>query len=162
MVKIVVRGQSENISKEETKEAFSFFSDELLGRRLSKNVRISVTFDPFLFEMDQDYGYVYRTDVARRPRKFSVKIDAQLNKKKALLTIAHEVTHIKQYCRGELKDMRGYAKKWMGEIYDETIDYKDQPWEADALKMEPLLYEAWIDYKKEVKYGKGTFDRDVA
>ena len=45
---------------------------------------------------------------------FVVKIDAQLNKKKAILTIAHEITHVKQYCRGELKDMVGYAKKWLG------------------------------------------------
>ena len=39
MVKIIIRGQSQSISKEEAKEAFSFFADELLGRRLSKNIR---------------------------------------------------------------------------------------------------------------------------
>ena len=53
MVRIIVRGQSQSISKEEAKEAFSFFSDYLLGRRLSKNIRISVTFLPVLFENDQ-------------------------------------------------------------------------------------------------------------
>ena len=40
MVRIVIRGKSQNILKEEAKEAFSFFADNLLGRRLSKNVRI--------------------------------------------------------------------------------------------------------------------------
>ena len=32
MAKIVIRGQSQNITKEEAKEALSFFSDHLLGR----------------------------------------------------------------------------------------------------------------------------------
>ena len=106
--------------------------------------------------------YIEQTS-ARKPRKFSVKIDAQLNKKRLFL-----LSHTKWYpykailSVENLRDMRGYAKKWMGEIYDETIDYNDLPWETDALKMEPLLYESWIDYKKEVKYGKGTFGRDVA
>ena len=82
MAKIVIRGQSQSISKEEVREAFSFFSNYLLGRRLSNNVRISVTFLPDLFENDQDYGYMYRTDIAaRRARRFVVKIDAQINKK---------------------------------------------------------------------------------
>ena len=150
MVKIVIRGSSQSILKEEAKEAISFFSDYLLGRRLSKNVRLYVTFNPNLFKQEQSYGYVMPIDVAaRKPRKFSVKIDAQLNSYMTTLTIAHEMVHVKHYCRGELKDIKGYPRKWLGEIYDETVDYNDLPWEKDALTMETLLYEAWIDYKRK-------------
>ena len=41
MVRIIVRGKSQSILKEEAKEALSFFSDYLLGWRLSKNIYIS-------------------------------------------------------------------------------------------------------------------------
>ena len=86
MVRIIIRGKSQSILKEEAKEALSFFSDYLLGRRLSKNIYIHVTFDPSLFELHNELGYMSWTDVAARcPRKFIVKIDAQLNKEKALL-----------------------------------------------------------------------------
>ena len=135
MVRIIVRGKSQSILKEEAKEALSFFSDYLLGRRLSKNIYIHVTFDPSLFELHNELGYMSWTDVAARcPRKFIVKIDAQLNKEKALLTMAHEMVHIKQYARGELRDMEAHSKKWMGRSSDETMIImifrgKKMPWE---------------------------------
>ena len=150
MAKIVIRGSSQSILKEEAKEAISFFSDYLLGRRLSKNIYIHVTFDPSLFELHNELGYMSWTDVAARcPRKFIVKIDAQLNKEKALLTMAHEMVHIKQYARGELRDMEAHSKKWLGMIFSEDDDYYALPWEKDALTMETLLYESWIDYKRK-------------
>ncbi len=150
MVRIIVRGQSQSILKEEAKEAISFFSDYLLGRRLGKNVYIYVTFNQNLFKKEQSYGYVMPIDgAARYPRKFSIKIDAQLNSYMTTLTIAHEMVHVKHYCRGELKDIKGYPRKWLGEIYDETVDYNDLPWEKDALGMELVLYESWIDYKRK-------------
>jgi hypothetical protein len=158
MVKIIIRGQSQSIPKEEIREAFSFFSDYLLGRRLSKNVYIHVTFVPDLFKLHDEYGYMLCSDIAARyRRKFLVKIDAQLNNYMTIKTIAHELAHVKQYCRGELKDIEGHPKKWQGEIYDETVDYKDLPWEIDALKMEYLLFQPWVEYKRK-KYGKGFFD----
>lgn len=150
MVKIIIRGQLQSIQKEEAKEALSFFSDYLLGRRLSKNIYIHVTFDPSLFELHNELGYMSWTDVAARcPRKFIVKIDAQLNKEKALLTMAHEMVHIKQYARGELRDMVAHSKKWMGEVFSENYEYSQLPWEVQALKMEPLLYQSWIEYKRK-------------
>jgi len=153
MAKIVIRGQSQSVSKEEAREAFSFFAAHLLGRRLSKNVYTYVTFNQNLFKDEESYGYVMPIDVAARcPRKFSVKIDAQLNSYMTIRTIAHEMVHVKHYCRGELKDIEGCPKKWLGEIYDETIDYKDLPWEIDALRMEPVLYQLWkeVIWKRKI------------
>ena len=157
MVRIIIRGKSQMVPKEESREIFSFFATKLLGKRLSKNVSVYVTFNPKLFKEEQSYGYVMPIGAARYPRKFSVKIDAQLNSYMTILTIAHEMTHVKHYCRGELRDIKGYPKKWLGEIYDESVEYKDLPWEKDALKMEQILYQAWIEYKGS-NNGKGTFD----
>jgi RNase P/RNase MRP subunit POP5 len=150
MAKIVIRGQSQDISREETREVISFFADKLLGQRLSKNIKIFFSFDPKL----EDFGLITRLDMAaRNARKFSVKIAAQLNRTTALLTIAHEIVHVKQYARGELKDMMTQqSKKWLGEVYDENVAYEDHPWEIEALKMEPLLLQSWLDYKKEYRW----------
>ena len=141
MAKIVIRGSSQSILKEEAKEAISFFADYLLGRRLGKNVYIYVTFNQNLFKKEQNYGYVMPIDVAARfPRKFSIKIDAQLNNRRTLIALAHEMVHVKQYVRGELKDMVSPVRKWLGKAFSDDYDYDLQPWEIQARKMESLLY----------------------
>ena len=58
--------------------------------------------------------------------------------------------------------MGGHSKKWLGEVFSEDYeDYNQLPWEKDALKMEIMLYRAWLLHKGN-KNGKRIFDRDVA
>ena len=56
-----------------------------------------------------------------------------------LQNFAHEMVHVKQWARGELKDvMRGYSLcKWKGELVDtEKVEYYDTPWEIEAFGRE--------------------------
>lgn len=63
-----------------------------------------------------------------------------------MVTLAHEVVHIKQYCTGELSI--AYTKYsaidvWKGKRYRET-DYDNQPWEWEAYGLEQPLYVEYI------------------
>ena len=49
-------------------------------------------------------------------------------------TLLHELWHIYQHVKGELKDKRG---KRLWKVIDHSkTDYKNQPWEIEALKMQ--------------------------
>lgn len=59
-------------------------------------------------------------------------------------TLAHELTHVKQYVRGELN---GEMTKWKGQTVPVgprggiKIKYRQQPWEVEAFEMEEFLTE---------------------
>ena len=68
-------------------------------------------------------------------------------------TICHEMVHVKQSVRGELKEYfrPHYKRVWMcrdGKYRDyDNIPYERQPWEVEAHRMAPVL---GLEYKMEV------------
>lgn len=94
---------------------------------------IEVNFDG---EFDNDgAGYaVYDEDEA------SVYINPSLSKDQIIKTFFHEMVHIKQYVKGELKSGVGKnPSRWMGEIYETS--YMDSPWEQEAYELETVMYD---------------------
>lgn len=71
----------------------------------------------------------------------SMAVDSRLNITELVITVAHEMVHVKQYAKGQLKT---YIKrngktgfKWCGKAYDAA--YYDQPWELEAFGRERIL-----------------------
>lgn len=68
-------------------------------------------------------------------------------------TLCHEMVHVKQSVRGELKEYfrPHYKRVWMcrdGKYRDyDNIPYERQPWEVEAHRMAPVL---GLEYKMEV------------
>jgi hypothetical protein len=73
-----------------------------------------------------------------RPRSFFIEIHNRLNLEDYLLTLFHELTHVKQYVKGELKDRRSH-KYWKNEDIS-NIEYDNDPSEVEARDMEEILY----------------------
>ena len=73
-----------------------------------------------------------------RPRSFFIEIHNRLNMEDYLLTLFHELTHVKQYVKGELKSRRSH-KYWKDEDIS-NIEYDDDPSEVEARDMEEVLY----------------------
>ena len=67
-----------------------------------------------------------------------------------LTVLAHEMVHVKQYAKGEMKDyIRMKSVKFQGKIYnDEEMDYWDHPWEIEAHGREKGLYYRFINGAK--------------
>ena len=56
-----------------------------------------------------------------------------------LKTLAHEMVHIKQFAKGQLKRI-GRQTFWMGKRYVRSkVNYYDHPWEHDAWSKEKFL-----------------------
>lgn len=48
-----------------------------------------------------------------------------------LMILCHEMVHLKQYDKGELKLVKGGAE-WKGKFYEKETPYFDRPWEREA------------------------------
>lgn len=91
---------------------------------------------------------IWEDDTCTRPREFTVRVDSSQNMQDMLETIAHEMVHVKQYARGELKDFTKTIKlcKWKGKTLEwEKMKYYDLPWEIEAHGRERGLFIEWFE-----------------
>ena len=73
--------------------------------------------------------------------EIGMMLDSRLNTETLISVIAHEMIHVKQRVRGQLKH---YFKRngdvefiWCGKKYN--VDYYDSPWEIEAFSRERIL-----------------------
>ena len=73
------------------------------------------------------------------PQDLVMILDSGLDLERFVLTIAHEMVHVKQFARGQLKDIKGrtQVRYWMGKKVNKT--YFNQPWELEAFSKERVL-----------------------
>jgi hypothetical protein len=132
------------------KQAVKWYGKYLLGHRLYRNIEVKLEFDkkalgPYV------YGCCDWNDDNHKARDFTITVDPDLGKRNMLLVIAHEMVHVKQYAKGEMKDyIRMDRVKWKGKVYNESvIDYWEHPWEIEAHGREKGLYYKFIDNLKK-------------
>lgn len=140
--------------------AMIFYGEKLMTKRMLSAIDVKVVFIPNLEEKENATGDCIWEDDNSRPREFMIRLDACASKKKLLTILAHEMVHIKQYTRGEMRDMiRCGRTKWRKKIYDmDKTNYWDLPWEIEAHGREYGLYVRFKDYwSKEKKNAKDAY-----
>ena len=122
---------------DEIKSALNFFAESLMHKNLSRNINVRVCFGE-----DLENTTVWEDDNSR-PREFTITVNSKVGYRTTLLTLAHEMVHVKQYATGELRDaLRGPTlHRWRNKPYDaKVVDYCDHPWELEAYGREYGLY----------------------
>ena len=73
------------------------------------------------------------------PKNLVMFLDSKLDLERLVLTVAHEMVHVKQHARGQLKNIKGrkQIRYWMGKKVRES--YYNQPWELEAFSKERIL-----------------------
>ena len=99
------------------------------------------------------HGWCTVADSDSRPREFEIEIHNKLNVDDYTSTLLHELWHVYQHVRGDLKD-KGSKRFWKGIDHSDT-DYSDQPWETEAREMERKLYSCYLGLGPE-SFGRGT------
>ena len=84
---------------------------------------------------DGAYGYCF----SHSNREFELEIDKNLRMFDFISTLCHELTHLKQYAKGEMKQIDCYKTQWKKVVYTDRVDYENQPWEKEAFKVERQL-----------------------
>lgn len=145
------------MSRKMCMDALDFFGKNLLGR-LYHSVAVTVCFKSPQ-SMDNDWGTCEidpETEVYSRPREFVIRINNDLNIRHTLLTLAHEMVHVKQYARQEMKDMPfGRFVRWKRKTVDiKSMAYTKLPWEQEASQKEKELLK---EFKKDCRTNKRRY-----
>lgn len=154
---ITIKGGSVT-QKKYTKSIVEFCVKKMMPR--INNLDITVR----LKNIKEDaYGYCHAdpeggAERLDRPREFELEIHNKMKLRKLLLTVAHEMVHVKQYARGELYQGTRIAKhRWQGKWVSNNLDYWDQPWEIEAAGREVGLFVQWAE-KNKLGHLKWTHD----
>jgi hypothetical protein len=135
---IDIVGYSPEVSRKETRYLLEFYGKILLGVRLAKNVYIEFRYKRFT---DGSFGESYAIDDRYGlPREFAINVDPDYDREIQMRSIAHEMEHVRQYARGELKHTWWNHFNWMGMPYRLTLEnYPFTPWEKQASRSEGYL-----------------------
>ena len=87
-----------------------------------------------------------------RPRNFLIELDTYMDEETYSLTLFHELTHMAQWIRGDLRHRYGKLCYSLEPV--ENYDYEDQPHEIEAREEEIRLYERYLNEKKSVTVNK--------
>ena len=101
-----------------------------------KNIDIDVQLDKNLSIKTGCEGFCLQVD----DRQYELEIDASLGLRDFVTTIVHEMVHVKQGVRGELREIFG-KQYWKGRVCNK--DYMEQPWEKEAYRLQDKLA-TWV------------------
>lgn len=138
------------------KMACKYYASILMSKQLIKNLDISI----YVHNTLDAGGFCYSIDDGRKQRTFNIELCRTKKKLNMLRILAHEMVHVKQYAKNELRETshrRRPVTSWYGVIYDHNIFYWDQPWEIEAYGHENrLLVKFLLEYNqfKELKVNK--------
>jgi hypothetical protein len=116
--------------------AANFYADILIPKQKHK-----IYLDIFANDISAD-GYCTCMDTY----DFEIEIHKDLTFEHMMITLAHEMVHLKQYATKQLKSkfVRGTpVDTWKGTKY-RNIKYKEQPWEKEAMQLEESLYQQFM------------------
>lgn len=147
-MKIYTRG-GDKLLKQRAKSVAQFCADKLMTKRLSETLTVTIKFE----KLKDICGDCCWEDEDYRPKEFLIRIDSRIPTAQKLKTLCHEMVHVKQYARDEMKEVYRPAKmtRYNGAYYSHDMDYWDQPWEIEAHGREPGLYTRWVDASGNTK-----------
>lgn len=65
--------------------------------------------------------------------------------KELALSLAHEMVHVKQMVKGQLKTGSNGKQIWKGKEYSSDTPYLDRPWEIEAFSRQELIMRRAIE-----------------
>lgn len=94
------------------------------------------------------YGYCDVVGETYRPRDFLIEMDTYMHEELYIQTLLHELTHLRQWVVGSLRQKRG--KLYYGQECIEDYEYWYQPHEIEAREQEETLYLEYMQEKRSV------------
>ena len=120
------------------REATQFYLEQIIP--VSKRVRLQI--DIIALDIMDSDGSCEKAGA----NKYIIELKKGMSLELALITLAHEVIHIKQYALKELKTIyvkNDFVDVWMGKRY-RNVKYSDQPWEQEAFSKDQDLYQDFL------------------
>jgi len=132
-----------------------FYAEKLMGKRLMESLEITINLKKNLLSKEGFEGTAMWEDDSYRPKEFTIEIDTTAKIRNILITLAHEMVHVKQWAKNEMYEYMNVAGmvRFKGEkIHMEITDYWDYPWEIEAYGKQLGLFVRFCEHM--------DFDRD--
>ena len=137
--------------------ATKFYAHLLLPKRTVECLNVEVILNSRM----RDCGNCMSDGNDKSPKEFQIELQTgyDRNEEDIFKTLAHEMVHLKQYARNELKASiaisqvatgLSFGTTWMGKFYEfkkNQHGYWDAPWEIEAYGRELGLYVRWCEHK---------------
>ena len=122
-----------------------WYADKLMGKRLMAGLEININMSRKLAKKYDMEGSCIWEDDGYRPREFTIELDSSCVIRNILITLAHEMVHVKQWAKDEMYEYMPKGKtqedwlnspkmvRFKSEKFNmNDIDYYDYPWEIEA------------------------------
>ena len=155
-----VKGSNKAIRKL-VESATRFYAEKLMGKRLTENLKITVNLKRNLLSKEGLEGSAVWEDDSYRPREFIVEIDSTVKVRNILLTLAHEMVHVKQWAKDEMYEQLNTIGmvRFKGEkVHLDSLEYWDQPWEIEAYGKQLGLF---IRYCENMNFDREDMKEDA-
>lgn len=120
------------------KQAALFYADQLIPKHKNK---IQLNINACNIEADGCCSHL-------GDYEFEIEINQDLSFEHKMITLAHEMVHLKQFTTKQLKSFflgKDAIDIWNGDRYTNTR-YDKQPWEKEASQLEEELYHQFLLY----------------
>lgn len=166
MVAINVTGRwtCREVTKPLIKEATNYMlgllikSDQELLDDLTVNIEL-------VYNLEKNHnltGSAWPLENYRSPTKFDIEIDGCCKYKDTLISLGHELVHVKQMALGEWTFNKNFTNyRWLGQtIEHEKLHYHDLPWEIDAHGREFGLYNRYEEHRQGIEPSSDSMIED--
>ena len=128
-----VKGSNKKVRKV-VEQAAWYYAEKLMGKRLLGSLEITINLKKDLLIKEGNEGSAIWEDDGYRSREFSIELDTTVKIRNLLITLAHEMVHVKQWAKNEMYEyMEPHMVRFKGEkIHLKETDYWDYPWEIEA------------------------------
>jgi hypothetical protein len=156
-MKLILRAKGVTLTPKERKilrMATHFYASRLMSDRLSNTLEININVIKDFYVKNKILGEAFpKDDVLGLPSNKQFVINLEWNKmgKRVLQCLAHEMVHVKQYAKGELKfHEKGNLVTFQREQYQDD-EYWESLWEIEAYGREIGLYQKFRPTLKLLK-----------
>ena len=153
-----IKGSNKKVRKV-VEQAAWYYAEKLMGKRLLGSLEITINLKKNLLSKEGNEGSAMWEDDGYRSREFTIELDSTVKIRNLLITLAHEMVHVKQWAKDEMYEYTNTMGlvRFKGEkIHLEETDYWDYPWEIEAYGRELGLFTTWIQENGI----KGNFTKD--
>ena len=128
-----IRG-SNQYNRKLVSRATWWYAEKVMSKRLMSGLKIDINLRKNLIDKEGCEGTATWEDENNRPKEFSIELDVTYSIRDALITLAHEMVHIKQWAKGEMYEYlkSGLIRFHKTKFDADNINYWDYPWEIEA------------------------------
>lgn len=137
----IVGGNSSQ--KRIAKNSVMFACYSLLSNKMFYNIECNIV----ICKPDDVFGSCVWEDNNIRPREFTIELHKDLEREDFITTACHESVHLKQFAKGELRELYkgGHRIMWYNDDCSD-LAYQKQPWEIEAISLENKLYDLYSSH----------------